>query len=89
MLKIRSRFGARLVPAKELLADFLRRRGIVRAVAMNADQAPVSTDKRYWTQFLGQDTAFYIVPSKSRARRACPSCTWQCAGFAAATTKSS
>jgi KDO2-lipid IV(A) lauroyltransferase len=60
MLKIRSRFGARLVPAKELLTDFLKRRGIVRAVAMNADQAPVSTDKRYWTQFLGQDTAFYI-----------------------------
>ena len=26
MLKVRSRFGARLVPAKELLADFLRRR---------------------------------------------------------------
>jgi Kdo2-lipid IVA lauroyltransferase/acyltransferase len=60
MLTIRSRFGARLVPAKELLADFLSRRAIVRAVAMNADQAPVSTDKRYWTQFLGQDTAFYI-----------------------------
>jgi Kdo2-lipid IVA lauroyltransferase/acyltransferase len=60
MLAVRSRFGARLVPAKELLADFLRRRGIVRAVAMNADQAPVSTDKRYWTRFLGQDTAFYI-----------------------------
>jgi KDO2-lipid IV(A) lauroyltransferase len=60
MLGIRSRFGARLVPAKELLADFLRRRGIVRAVAMNADQAPISTDQRYWTRFLGQDTAFYI-----------------------------
>jgi KDO2-lipid IV(A) lauroyltransferase len=60
MLEVRSRFGARLVPAKELLADFLRRRGIVRVVAMNADQAPVSTDKRYWTSFLGQDTAFYV-----------------------------
>jgi KDO2-lipid IV(A) lauroyltransferase len=60
MLKVRSRFGARLIPAKELLADFLRRRGVVRAVAMNADQAPVSTDKRYWTKFLGQDTAFYV-----------------------------
>ncbi len=60
MLEVRSRFGARLIPAKELLADFLRRRAVVRAVAMNADQAPVSTDKRYWTQFLGQDTAFYI-----------------------------
>ena len=60
MLKIRTRFGARLVPAKDLLADFMKRRSVVRAVAMNADQAPVSTDKRYWTQFLGQDTAFYV-----------------------------
>lgn len=60
MLGIRSRFGARLIPAKDLLADFLRRRGVVRALAMNADQAPVSTDKRYWSQFLGQDTAFYV-----------------------------
>ena len=60
VLEVRSRFGARLIPAKELLADFLRRRGIVRALAMNADQAPVSTDKRHWTTFLGQDTAFYV-----------------------------
>jgi len=60
MLQVRSRFGARLVPAKELLADFIKRRGVIRAVAMNADQAPVSTEKRYWTRFLGQDTAFYI-----------------------------
>jgi KDO2-lipid IV(A) lauroyltransferase len=60
MLGLRSRFGARLVPAKELLADHLRRRGIVRALAMNADQAPVSSQHRHWTRFLGQDTAFYI-----------------------------
>jgi KDO2-lipid IV(A) lauroyltransferase len=60
MLGVRSRFGARLIPAKDLLADFLRRRGVIRALAMNADQAPMSTDKRYWTRFLGQDTAFYI-----------------------------
>ncbi len=60
MHRIRTKFGARLVPAKELLADFLRRRAIVRAVAVNADQAPASTDKRHWTRFLGQDTAFYV-----------------------------
>ncbi len=60
MLDVRSRFGARLIPAKTLLTDLLGRRTIVRAVAMNADQAPMSTDKRYWTQFLGQDTAFYV-----------------------------
>jgi KDO2-lipid IV(A) lauroyltransferase len=60
MRNVRSRFGARLIPAKELLADFLQRRGIVRALAINADQAPVSTDKRHWTQYLGQETAFYV-----------------------------
>src|ERR1700729_1647056 len=60
VLEGRSRFGARVIPAQELLADFLRRRAVVRALAMNADQAPVSTDKRYWTKFLGQDTAFYV-----------------------------
>jgi Kdo2-lipid IVA lauroyltransferase/acyltransferase len=60
MLKVRARFGVRMVPAKELLTDFIKRRGIVRALGMNADQAPVSTDQRYWTTFLGQDTAFYI-----------------------------
>lgn len=60
MYDLRTRFGARLIPAKDLLADFLKRRGIVRALAMNADQAPVSTDRRHWTQFLGQETAFYI-----------------------------
>ncbi len=60
MLRLRARFGARLVPAKELLGDIIKRRGIVRAIAMNADQAPVSTDQRFWTVFLGQDSAFYI-----------------------------
>jgi Kdo2-lipid IVA lauroyltransferase/acyltransferase len=60
MLGVRSRFGARLVPARELLADFLRRRAITHALGVNADQAPVSTDQRYWTKFLGQDTAFYL-----------------------------
>ncbi|HUX74893.1 MAG TPA: lysophospholipid acyltransferase family protein [Steroidobacteraceae bacterium] len=60
MLRIRSRFGARLVPAKQLLVDHLQRRGLVRALAMNADQAPASTERHYWTTFLGQDTAFYI-----------------------------
>ena len=70
MYRLRTRFGARLIPAKELLADFLKRRGIVRALAMNADQAPVSTDQRHWTQFLGQETAFYIGAEQiSRATR--------------------
>ncbi|MGA2709529.1 MAG: lysophospholipid acyltransferase family protein [Steroidobacteraceae bacterium] len=60
LLQLRSRFGARLVPAKDLLTDYLRRRGIVHALAMNADQAPAQNERHQWTRFLGQDTAFYV-----------------------------
>lgn len=60
LLQLRTRFGARLVPAEDVLADFLRRRGVVHALAMNADQTPTEVARHHWTQFLGQDTAFYV-----------------------------
>ena len=64
MRKVRSRFGARLVPAKELLADILKRRNVVRAIAMVADQEPTTSEHKYWTRFLGRDTAFYLGPEE-------------------------
>ena len=57
--RLRSRFGAELVPAKELLNDVIRRRHEVRAIALVADQDPVSAELRHYTTFLGQETAFY------------------------------
>jgi len=60
MLKIRSRFGARLIPAKDLLSDILKRRGTTRAIAMVADQEPVTSERKHWTRFLNRDTAFYM-----------------------------
>src|ERR1700722_7480745 len=63
MRTLRSQFGAELVPAKELLASLLRRRD-ARAIAMVADQAPVSSDFKHWTRFLEQPTAFYMGPEK-------------------------
>ena len=60
MLALRTRFGARLVPAKEVLPDLLRRRAIVHLLAMNADQTPSPAERHHWTRFLGQDTAFYL-----------------------------
>ncbi|MGB6452458.1 MAG: lysophospholipid acyltransferase family protein [Steroidobacteraceae bacterium] len=63
MRAIRTRFGGTLVPAKELLARILSRRG-ARAVAMVADQEPVTSDYKWWTQFLGRSTAFYMGPEK-------------------------
>lgn len=64
MRYIRTRFGARLIPAKELLPDLLRRRGVVRGIAMLADQTPTSSEFRHWVNFLGRDTAFYMGAEK-------------------------
>ena len=64
MKKLRTRFGSRLVPAKELLADIIKRRDVVRAVAMVADQEPTTSEHKYWTRFLGRDTAFYMGPEE-------------------------
>ena len=63
MRALRSRFGAELVPAKQLLVSLLRRRD-ARIIAMVADQAPVSSDFKHWTRFLEQPTAFYMGPEK-------------------------
>jgi Kdo2-lipid IVA lauroyltransferase/acyltransferase len=64
MKKLRSRFGSRLVPAKELLPDILKHRGVVRAIAMVADQEPTTSERKYWTRFLNRDTAFYMGPEE-------------------------
>lgn len=70
MKKVRARFGSRLVPAKDLLPDIIRRRGIVRAIAMVADQEPTTSEHKHWTRFLNRDTAFYMGPEEiSRATR--------------------
>jgi KDO2-lipid IV(A) lauroyltransferase len=64
MKKLRSRFGSRLVPAKDLLADIIKRRDVVRAVAMVADQEPTTSEHKHWTRFLNRDTAFYMGPEE-------------------------
>jgi KDO2-lipid IV(A) lauroyltransferase len=60
MYAIRTRFGAHLVPAKELLGDMLKRRNIVRGIAMLGDQEPLHDSQKHWTTFLGRETAFYM-----------------------------
>jgi KDO2-lipid IV(A) lauroyltransferase len=62
MMTIRSRFGAQMIPARRLLMRVLRYRGPARIVAMVADQAPTSSTVRYFTQFMGLDTAFFLGP---------------------------
>jgi len=62
MLTVRSRFGAEMITAKRLLMRVMRHRGPARIVAMVTDQAPTSSGVRYFTQFMGLDTAFFMGP---------------------------
>jgi Kdo2-lipid IVA lauroyltransferase/acyltransferase len=60
MLKLRSRLGARLVPAPQLLGDIIQQRNRPRVIALVADQEPVSSERKHWVKFLNRDTAFFL-----------------------------
>jgi len=58
---MRQRFGSRLIPAKTVLRVLARDRDFA-AIGIVADQAPTTSPQKYWTTFLGQETAFYMGP---------------------------
>lgn len=58
---MRSRFGARLVPAKSVLQELARFRE-AGAIGLIADQVPRTSPEKHWLEFLHQDTAFYMGP---------------------------
>jgi Kdo2-lipid IVA lauroyltransferase/acyltransferase len=60
MLAVRSLFGARMIPAQQLLGDILQQRNRPRAIALLADQEPVGSDRMHWARFLNRDTAFFL-----------------------------
>jgi KDO2-lipid IV(A) lauroyltransferase len=59
--KMRSQFGARLIPAKSVLQELARFRE-AGAIGLVADQVPKTSPEKHWLEFLHQDTAFYMGP---------------------------
>ena len=65
----RTRFGARLLPAKSVTRELGAVRS-ARALGMIADQVPRTSPERHWTTFLHQPTAFFKGPERlARALR--------------------
>lgn len=59
-LTIRTRFGAYPIARETVGREALRRKEIIRATAIVADQYPGHFNhRRYWATFLGQRTAFF------------------------------
>jgi KDO2-lipid IV(A) lauroyltransferase len=58
--QIRTRFGAHPILRDEVARESVRRKDIVRGIAIVADQYPgFSRDKKYQTKFLNQETVFF------------------------------
>lgn len=59
-LKIRSRFGGYAVERPQVARELVKRKNVLRGIAIVGDQFPgYHNDKRYWTTFLHQRTAFF------------------------------
>lgn len=57
----RTRFGAFPIERSQVGREVIKRKNILRGVAIMADQFPGhASDKKHWTQFLNQNTAFFF-----------------------------
>jgi KDO2-lipid IV(A) lauroyltransferase len=60
MYTIRTRFGAHLLPAPQLIPDLLKNKDVPRGISLAVDQEPPKDERKHWVHFLNRDTAFYM-----------------------------
>lgn len=64
MLKLRTRFGARMIPSGEVLSRIVKEGRTARGIAMIADQEPGADEPKTWLRFLNRDSAFFLGPEE-------------------------
>ena len=66
---MRSRFGATMVPAKQVVNHLIAQRGAAKLLALVADQSPApGNEQQSWLSFFGTETAFFAGPGWISAR---------------------
>ena len=63
VIKMRTRFGTKLIEMKDTFRDMVRNRAELNATAFIADQAP-SPEKAWWMSFMNQDTPVFMGTEK-------------------------
>ena len=63
MVRMRMRFGTKLIAMRETFKEMVRLREGLNATAFIADQAP-NPEKAYWMDFLHQDTPVFVGTEK-------------------------
>jgi KDO2-lipid IV(A) lauroyltransferase len=64
MLKIRTRFGANLVPMKDVPRFAVKNKNKIWALAMVADQTPLKSEIQFINTFLNQRTPWFVGAEK-------------------------
>ena len=64
---MRTRLGGELIRMQDVGRDVVRHRAVARALSMVADQTPPGGEIQFYTQFLNQDTPFFVGPDKLAA----------------------
>ena len=59
LLQMRSRYGSTLIEAKNSLPELVKFTRHPGVIALVADQGPRPDEEKYWSCFLGRDTAFF------------------------------
>ena len=62
--KMRSRFGATLIPATSFSTEILKYGRELTALALVADQNPGNPEQAFWTKFFGKMTPVVVGPEK-------------------------
>lgn len=64
VLEMRTKFGGDQVPMEKTLLEVKKRRHQPTAYGLMADQVPIRQHQKFWTEFLHQDTAFFVGAEK-------------------------
>lgn len=64
MLNTRSRFGGKPIEKSKILREIIKTKDRLRALGIVADQSPRKKSPKFWTQFLNQETAFFLGPEQ-------------------------
>jgi KDO2-lipid IV(A) lauroyltransferase len=71
-IEMRSKFGAKPLAMKDVYRSVVRNKNEARVIAMVADQTPAHSEIQYFTNFMNQNTAFFVGADKIARHTAYP-----------------
>lgn len=64
MVKTRARFGGQPIDKNRIVREVVKNPNRLKALGVVSDQSPRKGSPKYWSNFLNQETAFYLGPEQ-------------------------